>query len=120
MGQHVADTHPQEAPSRRTDCGSTTQHRSIESQRLLRWSAALRRAEAVALRTLRATVVPFRLAAARRFFGTFGNSRCAPRTAFRAVPVATKATPAAMSVAIVAALPAASLIVSPAVVIMPF
>src|SRR5439155_7310777 len=69
---------------------------------------------------LRATVVTFRLAAARRFFGTFGNSRCAPRTAFRAVPVATKATPAAMSVAIVAALPAVSLIVLPAVVIMPF
>src|SRR6266700_6829505 len=109
MGYHVADTHPQEAPSRRTDCGSTTQHRSIESQRLLRWSAALRRAETVALRTLRAAVVTFRLAAARRFFGTFGNSRRAPRTAFRAAPVATRAALAAISVAADAALPAASL-----------
>jgi hypothetical protein len=74
----------------------------------------------VALRALRAAAFTFRLAVTRRFFDTFGSSRRAPRTAFRAVPVATKATPAATSLAIEAALPAASLIVSPAVLIMPF
>src|SRR5260221_10388716 len=105
MGQHVADTHPQEAPSHRRDCGSTTQHRSIESQRLLRRSAALRRAAAVAFRTFRATVVTFRLAAARRFFGTFGNSPFAPRPPFRPRPGATKAPPAPIAPAHLAAPP---------------
>jgi len=83
-------------------------------------AAALRRADVAALRTLRAAAFTFRLAVARRFFGTFGNICRAPRTALRAVPVAAKATPAAMSVAIDAALPATPLIVSPAVVMMPF
>jgi hypothetical protein len=46
--------------------------------------------------------------------------RRAPRTARRAAPVAVKAAPAAMSVAIDAAPLAAPLIVSPALLMMPF
>jgi hypothetical protein len=95
-----------------------TERTALPADRVL--AAALRRADAVALPTLRATAFTFRLAVTRRFFDTFGNIRRAPRTALRAVPVAAKATPAAISVAIEAALPAAPLIVSPAVVIMPF
>src|SRR5262249_25627195 len=80
----------------------------------------LLRAEVTAFRVLRAAALTVRLAAALRFFGTFGSSRRAPRTAFRAAPVATRAAPAAISVAVHAALPAVSLAVSPALVIMLF
>jgi hypothetical protein len=83
-------------------------------------AAAVRRVEVTGLRVVRTAAFTLRLAVARRFFDTLGNSRRAPRTALRAAPVATKAAPAAMLVAAVAALPAASLIVSPAVEIMPF
>jgi hypothetical protein len=90
----------------------------LRAERVL--AAALRRTDVAALRVVRTAAFTLRLAAARRFFGTFGKSRRAPRTALRAAPVATKAAPAAILVAAVAALPAASLIVSPAVEMMLF
>jgi hypothetical protein len=77
-------------------------------------------AERTASRARRVAAFTLRFATARRFFGTFGRSRRAPRTTFRAAPVATSAAPAAVLVAVDAAEPAAALIVSPAVVMMPF
>ena len=100
------------------DALRATERTTLRAERVL--AAALRRAEVAALRVRRTAAFTLRFAAARRFFGTFGNSRRAPRTAFRAAPVATRAAPAAILVAADAALPAAPLIVLPAVEMMLF
>jgi hypothetical protein len=83
-------------------------------------AATLRRADETAFRAWRAAAFTLRRPRAAFFFDTFGSMRRAPRTARRAAPVAVRATPAAMSVAIDAAPLAASLIVAPALLMMPF
>jgi hypothetical protein len=83
-------------------------------------AATLRRVDDTAFRVWRAAARTLRRPRAAFFFDTFGSMRRAPRTARRAAPVAVKAAPAAMSVAIDAAPLAAPLIVSPALLMMPF